>query len=132
MQRPAWPGQTSCIDGTTRAGDWLQTIPLTACGLVLDNEAVIVAARFRLGFTLYEPHQCSCGEVADQGGHHALTCRRSVGRAARHATINDIIWRALSNAGIPSSREPPGLIRTDGKRPDVATLLPWSRGRYVA
>ena len=40
--------------------------------------------------------------------------------------------RALSKADIPSSREPPGLIRTDGKRPDGATLVPWKRGRYLA
>src|SRR6218665_861573 len=80
------------------AGVWLQTIPLTACGLGLDNEAVTVAG-LRLGLTLCAPHRCQCGEVADQGGHHALTCRRSVGRAAQHAAINDIIWRALSKAG---------------------------------
>src|SRR6218665_1181070 len=110
------------------AGVWLQTIQLTACGLGLDNEAVRVAAGLRLGLTLCAPHRRQCGEVADQGGHHALTCRRSVGRAARHAAINDIIWRALSKADIPSSKEPPGLIRTDGKRPDGATLIQWSRG----
>ena len=85
-----------------------------------------VAAGLRLGLNLCAPHRCQCGEVADQG---ALTCRRSVGRAARHAAINDIIWRALSKAGILSSKEPPGLIRTDGKRPDGATLIPWSKGR---
>src|SRR6218665_567408 len=38
------------------AGVWLQTIPLTACGLGLDNEAVRVAARLRLGLTLCAPH----------------------------------------------------------------------------
>ena len=35
-------------------------------------------------------------------------------------------------ADIPSSKEPPGLIRCDGKRPDGATLVPWARGKYVA
>src|SRR6218665_1152461 len=114
-------------------GVWLQTIPLTACGLGLDNEAVRVAVGLRLGLTLCALHRCQCGEVAEKGGHHALTtCRRSVERAARHAAINDMILRGLSEAGIPSSKEPPGLICTDGKRPDRATLIPWSRGRYVA
>ena len=35
-------------------------------------------------------------------------------------------------SGHPSSKELPGLIRTDGKRPDGATLVPWARGRYIA
>ena len=114
------------------AGDWLATIPLAACGLGLDNEAVRVAVGLRLGLALCAPHRCQCGEIADPGGHHGLVCRRSVGRAARHAAINDIIWRALSKADIPSSKEPSGLIRTDGKRPDGATLVPWARGKYIA
>src|SRR6218665_233696 len=29
-------------------------------------------------------------------------------------------------------KEPSGLLRTDGKRPDGATLIPWSAGRYMA
>jgi len=39
--------------------------------------------------------------------------------------------RALKSAEIPSVREPPGLSRTDSKRPDGATLIPWSRGRCL-
>src|SRR6218665_2694526 len=29
-------------------------------------------------------------------------------------------------------KEPSGLLRIDGKRPDGATLIPWSPGRYMA
>src|SRR6218665_3796527 len=29
-------------------------------------------------------------------------------------------------------KEPSGLLRTDAKRPDGATLIPWSAGRYMA
>src|SRR6218665_265726 len=29
-------------------------------------------------------------------------------------------------------KEPSGLLRIDGKRPDGATLIPWSAGRYMA
>ena len=42
-----------------------------------------------------------------------------------------IVWRALTKADTPCTKEPPGLIRTDGKRPDGATLVPWARGKYI-
>src|SRR6218665_3273081 len=29
-------------------------------------------------------------------------------------------------------KEPSGLLQTDGKQPDGATLIPWSAGRYMA
>src|SRR6218665_1815563 len=32
----------------------------------------------------------------------------------------------------PCAKEPSGLIRTDGKRPDGATLVSWARGKYIA
>ncbi len=35
-------------------------------------------------------------------------------------------------ANIPSSKDPPVLIRCNGKRLDGATLVPWVRGKYVA
>jgi len=34
----------------------------------------------------------------------------------------------LSSAGIPSRLEPPGLMRSDGKRPDGISLVPWTSG----
>ena len=35
-------------------------------------------------------------------------------------------------AQIPAVKEPVGLSRTDGKRPDGATLIPWARGNAPA
>ena len=32
-------------------------------------------------------------------------------------------------AFLPSMKEPHGLVRDDGKRPDGLTLLPWNSGR---
>ena len=55
-----------------------------------------------------------------------------MGRSMRHHAINDVIWRALLRADVPSVKEPAGLFRTDGKRPDGATLIPWAGGRYLA
>jgi hypothetical protein len=53
------------------------------------------------------------------------------GRQARHHLVNDIVWRAMSAAGVPSTKEPVGLLRDDGKRPDGLSLIPWSGGRAV-
>jgi hypothetical protein len=45
--------------------------------------------------------------------------------------VNEIVLRNLIRAGIPSIREPAGLTRTDGKRPDGQTLIPWKSGRSL-
>ena len=43
--------------------------------------------------------------------------------------VNDIIYRALQCTLIPSTREPPGMSRTDGKRPDGMTQAPFANGK---
>jgi hypothetical protein len=109
----------------------LHALPIASCGLRLDNEAIRVAVSLRLGANLCDPHTCPCGAFVDCRGTHGLSCKRSSGRQARHAFINDIIHRALVRANIPSTKEPAGLSRTDGKRPDGLTLIPWSSGRSI-
>ena len=39
---------------------------------------------------------------------------------------------ALANAGVPSTKEPSGMSRTDSKRPDGVTLIPWQRDKSLA
>ena len=78
-----------------------------------------------------ESHQCPCGATTDARGVHGLSCRRSAGRQSRHHYLNDVIWRALTRAGVPATKEPNGLARADGKRPDGLTLVPWREGRTV-
>ena len=85
----------------------------------------------RLGLNLCEPHPCPCGSIVDARGIHGLSCRRSSGRMSRHHSINDLIWRSLNRAQIPSSKEPAGLSRTDGKRPDGLSLIPWQAGKSL-
>ena len=113
------------------AGDWLYALPISNCGLRLDDEAIRVAVGLRLGVNLCQPHPCPCGVQVDARGNHGLACRQSSGRTARHHHLNDVIWRALSRAGIPSSKEPSGLSRSDGKRPDGMTLIPWQGGKSL-
>ena len=46
--------------------------------------------------------------------------------------MNDLIFRALVKAGVPSVKEPSGLLRSDGKRPDRVIQIPWSSGKCLA
>jgi hypothetical protein len=97
----------------------------------MDDEAIRVSVGLRLGANLCVQHTCPCGAPVDCTGIHGLSCRLAFGRQPRHHLVNDIIWRAMSSAGVPSSKEPVGLLRDDGKRPDGMTLIPWSRGKPV-
>ena len=65
----------------------------------------------------------------DQLGTHGLSCKRSEGRHHRHSAVHDILHRALRSAKVPARLEPSGLTRSDGKRPDGVTLVPWRRGK---
>ena len=60
-----------------------------------------------------------------------MSCSRSEGRQSRHSEVNEITARASRSALIPCIREPAGLLRTDGKRPDGLTLIPFERGKVL-
>jgi hypothetical protein len=114
------------------SGDWLKALPLSSIGLRMDNETIRIAVALRLGSAVCEPHDCQCGQFVDIRGSHCLSCRFGSGKFIRHNLINDVIWRSLTRAQIPSIKEPPGLVRNDGKRPDGVTLIPWKRGQCLA
>ena len=42
------------------SGDWLHAVPISACGLRLNNEAVRVAVGLRLCSELCQPYRCIC------------------------------------------------------------------------
>jgi len=100
------------------SGDWLLALTIANCGLQLDDEAVRVTVGMRLSLSLCVPHSCPCGEQVDAQRLHATVCKKAPGRIARHQVLDDIIWRSLGSAGIPATKEPSGLVRQDGKRPD--------------
>ena len=70
--------------------------------------------------------------MIDTRGLHGQSCRKSSPRHIRHSQLNDLIWISEKRAQIPATTEPIGLSRSDGKRPDGASLIPWERGKPLA
>ena len=114
------------------AGDWLKAMPSAPLGLRMDDEGVRVCVGLRLGASICSPYICQCGASVDSRGAHSLSCAKSAGRQPRHALVNDTVFRAFSRAGIPSVREPTGLILTSSLRLDGATIIPWTDGKCLA
>ena len=54
-------------------------------------------------------------------------CKRAPGKTSRHHAFNDLIARAFSSAGLPVTKEPLGLFRSDVP----ITLVPWSSGKAL-
>ncbi|CAG9109033.1 unnamed protein product [Plutella xylostella] len=113
------------------SGSWLHALPSPQMGTLLDDDSLRIAVALRLGCDICEQHHCICGALVDSRGHHGLSCPKCAGRFPRHHALNDLIKRAMVMANIPCVLEPPGLSRTDGKRPDGLTLVPWERGRSL-
>lgn len=110
---------------------WLHALPSRAIGTLMNNNVFRISIGLRLGLNICTPHTCVCGRFVDSKGLHGLSCKKSAGRFSRHAELNEIIKRTLSTADVPSKLEPVGLVRTDGKRVDGMTLIPWSRGKTL-
>ena len=63
--------------------DWLLAPPITAVGLRMTNETIMIATGMRLGINICDPHLCPCGKQAESRGstvyHVATVLRGSVG-----------------------------------------------------
>ena len=114
---------------SSHSGDWLHALPIASCGHRLENEDIRVAVGLRFGAAICQTHQCPCGAFVEVNDLHGLSSKLGSGKHSRHASINDIIYRACCRADISAVKEPTGLTRTDGKRPDGSTLVPWSAGK---
>ena len=103
------------------SGAWLNALPVSSLGTLLDSESFRVAIALRVGAEVCIPHSCRCGGRMDSRGMHGLSCKYSAGRFPRHSAMNDVV-KVL---------EPPGLDRGDGSRPDGITVFPFSGGRSL-
>ena len=107
----------------------MNAFPISSLGLRLDDDSVRISTAVHLGLPTCTPHDCRlCGAPVDKLRIHALHCKRGGGRCHCVAALNDLLQRSFNAAGVPSTLEPVGLSRSDGKRPDGPTLIPWSRG----
>ena len=113
----------------THCHDCLKALPITLCGLRIEDDVIRVAVGLRLGASLCESHQCTCGNMINMRGNRGLSCKWSAGSTLRHNYINDLVYRALLQAVLPSTKEPAGLLHTYGKRPDGFTNVPWQAGK---
>ena len=109
----------------SRAG--LNAMPILAISLRLSGNAIRISIGLRLGSNLCESYVCTCAKFVNAKGLHSFSCKRSSGKIARHGLLNDVILRAIQSAKIPAKKETLGLRRTDGKRPDGVTVIPWSK-----
>ena len=103
----------------------------------MDNEAVRVAVSLRLGLNLSHVHPIPVS-VAVLSAHGEFTrwcaniMKHASGRFARHHALNDTISGAFVSAGIPALKEPADLSRSDGRRPDSLTIIPWQGGQQAS
>jgi len=113
------------------AGKWLEALPSSNLGTLLDNHTLRIATSLTLGSKICESHTCICGFQVEENGLHGLSCLKSAGRRSRHDSINDLIKRSLVSAGFPSVLEPIGTCLEDGKRTDGMTMIRWSKGKAL-
>ena len=114
-----------------RAGAWLNALPVSSLGTLLDSESFRVAIALRVGADVCIPHSCRSSGRMDSRGLHGLSCKYSTGHIPRHSAMNNVVKRALQKEGLSSVLEPPGLDKGDRSRPDGITVFPFSGGRSL-
>ena len=73
------------------SGAWLNALPVSTLGTLLDSQSFRVAIALRVGADVCIPHSCRCGGRMDSRGLHGLSCRYSAGRFPRHSARNDVV-----------------------------------------
>ena len=74
--------------------DWLLALPITSCGLRLDDEAVRVAVGKKLGLSLCVTHKCTCGAEVDAEARQSP--RYGVQKGPRpNGQTSGVVWHRL-------------------------------------
>ena len=93
------------------SGVWLNTLPVSSLGTLLDSGSIRDAITLRVGAYICIPHSCRCGGRMDSRGLHGLSCKYSADRFPMHSTTIDVIKRALQKCYLLSVLDPPALMR---------------------
>ena len=67
----------------------------------------------------------------DTRGLHRFVCKQAPGKSTQHHALNDAVARAFTSAGIPVTKEPASLCRSDGRRPGGLSVIPWQASKAV-
>ncbi|KAF2890845.1 hypothetical protein ILUMI_15328 [Ignelater luminosus] len=94
-----------------KSGAWLQAIPTSNIGTLMDNNSFRVCVALRIGSSVCRPYNCICGAQVSVHGRHGLHCGRGSGRFSRHNELSDIL--KLETFG-PWSKEAQDLVHTTG------------------
>ena len=124
----------ACLLATSskESGAWLHALPISSLGFRMDDNTIRVTVDLCLGSTLCRPHSCQhCGAEVDHVATHSLSCRKSEGHHYRHTAVNDILYRTLGSAHIPSGLEPSDLNHSDGKQSEGITMIPWKNRKLL-
>ena len=109
---------------------WLNVNLNKNVGPKLDQQ-LRITVDLRVGANICVTHTCHCGKRVERDGSHGHSCIKSAGRCLRHATLNSLTKQTLGALDLPSTLEQRGLYRTDGKRPDGVTMIPWEIGKQL-
>ena len=115
------------------SGAWLNALPLSSIGLKMDDDVIRIVVGLRLGLALCHLHSCSdcSAEVNEDGIHGKFELSLLQRLPFSSSALNNIVKRSLEATKIPYHLEPSGLYRSDGKRPDGASVVPWQRGNIL-
>ena len=73
------------------SGAWLNSLPVSSLGTLLDSESFRVVIALRVGADDCIPQSCRCGGRMDKRGLLGLSCKYSAGCFPRHLAMNDVI-----------------------------------------
>ena len=74
---------------------WLNALPVSSLGTLLDYESFRVAIALRVGADVYIPHSCRCGGRKDSICLHGLSCKYNASRFPKHSAVNDVVKQSI-------------------------------------